>query len=58
MFDEFRFKVDWNNLRHHACSEIHVSNLSGDTRELRRVCELHETASGLHLPSCHRLCCG
>ncbi|KAF9065158.1 peptidase M76 [Rhodocollybia butyracea] len=39
MFDECRFKVDWNNLRHHACSEIRANNLSGDcryTRELRR----------------------
>ncbi|KAJ3981002.1 peptidase M76 family-domain-containing protein [Lentinula detonsa] len=39
MFDECRFKVDWTNLRHHACSEIRANNLSGDcrwTRELRR----------------------
>ncbi|KAJ3746983.1 peptidase M76 family-domain-containing protein [Lentinula raphanica] len=39
MFDECRFKVDWANLRHHACSEIRANNLSGDcrwTRELRR----------------------
>jgi inner membrane protease ATP23 len=21
-FDHCRFKVDWNNLRHHACSEV------------------------------------
>ncbi|KIK51595.1 hypothetical protein GYMLUDRAFT_208470 [Collybiopsis luxurians FD-317 M1] len=39
MFDECRFKVDWQNLRHHACSEIRANNLSGDcryTREMRR----------------------
>ncbi|KAG2022427.1 metalloprotease ATP23 [Coprinopsis cinerea AmutBmut pab1-1] len=39
MFDQCRFKVDWSNLRHHACSEIRANNLSGDcryTRELRR----------------------
>ncbi|KAF9055724.1 peptidase M76 family-domain-containing protein [Panaeolus papilionaceus] len=39
MYDHCRFKVDWNNLRHHACSEIRANNLSGDcryTRELRR----------------------
>ncbi|KAF5332877.1 hypothetical protein D9611_005285 [Ephemerocybe angulata] len=39
MYDQCRFKVDWNNLRHHACSEIRANNLSGDcryTRELRR----------------------
>ena len=22
MFDQCRFKVDWTNLRHHACSEV------------------------------------
>jgi Peptidase M76 family len=22
MYDHCRFKVDWNNLRHHACSEV------------------------------------
>ncbi|TFK21278.1 hypothetical protein FA15DRAFT_84624 [Coprinopsis marcescibilis] len=39
MFDQCRFKVDWTNLRHHACSEIRANNLSGDcryARELRR----------------------
>jgi len=39
MYDQCRFKVDWNNLRHHACSEIRANSLSGDcrwTREVRR----------------------
>ncbi|THV01886.1 hypothetical protein K435DRAFT_376205 [Dendrothele bispora CBS 962.96] len=39
MYDQCKFKVDWSNLRHHACSEIRANNLSGDcryTRELRR----------------------
>ncbi|KAG8901397.1 Mitochondrial inner membrane protease atp23 [Tulasnella sp. 403] len=39
MFDHVKFKVDWDNLRHHACSEIRAANLSGDckwTREVRR----------------------
>ncbi|TFK42206.1 peptidase M76 family-domain-containing protein [Crucibulum laeve] len=39
MYDHCKFKVDWQNLRHHACSEIRANNLSGDcnyTRELRR----------------------
>jgi inner membrane protease ATP23 len=22
MYDQCRFKVDWNDLRHHACSEV------------------------------------
>ncbi|RDB15692.1 Mitochondrial inner membrane protease ATP23 [Hypsizygus marmoreus] len=39
MYDHCKFKVDWNDLRHHACSEIRANSLSGDcryTRELRR----------------------
>ncbi|KAF8167221.1 metalloprotease ATP23 [Crassisporium funariophilum] len=39
MYDHCRFKVDWQNLRHHACSEIRANNLSRDcifTRELQR----------------------
>ncbi|KZT08588.1 uncharacterized protein LAESUDRAFT_43623 [Laetiporus sulphureus 93-53] len=39
MYDHAKFKVDWNNLRHHACSEIRANSLSGDCRfgrELRR----------------------
>jgi len=39
MYDHCRFKVDWANLRHHACSEIRANSLSGDcryTRELTR----------------------
>ncbi|ODN78745.1 mitochondrial inner membrane protease ATP23 [Cryptococcus amylolentus CBS 6039] len=38
-YDHCRFKVDWGNLRHHACSEIRAANLSGDcraTREFKR----------------------
>ncbi|KAI9057013.1 hypothetical protein FKP32DRAFT_1553425, partial [Trametes sanguinea] len=39
MYDHVKFKVDWNNLRHHACSEIRANSLSGDckwSREVRR----------------------
>ncbi|WWC63304.1 mitochondrial inner membrane protease ATP23 [Kwoniella dejecticola CBS 10117] len=36
-FDHCRFKVDWFNLRHHACSEIRAANLSGDCRWTREV---------------------
>lgn len=38
MFDDHRFEVDWNNLRHQACSEIRASSMSGEcrwTKELR-----------------------
>ncbi|AMD21464.1 HER185Cp [Eremothecium sinecaudum] len=31
-FDNLKFEVDWLNLRHHACSEIRASNLSGECR--------------------------
>jgi len=40
LYDHVRFKVDWNNLRHHACSEIRANNLSGDCswgREFQRT---------------------
>ncbi|WVW85615.1 mitochondrial inner membrane protease ATP23 [Kwoniella bestiolae CBS 10118] len=36
-FDHCRFRVDWGNLRHHACSEIRAANLSGDCRWTREV---------------------
>ncbi|KAG8878205.1 Mitochondrial inner membrane protease atp23 [Tulasnella sp. 331] len=39
MYDHTKFKVDWKDLRHHACSEIRAANLSGDckwSREIRR----------------------
>ncbi|CAO3566080.1 unnamed protein product [Mortierella alpina] len=39
MYDHCVFKVDWDNLRHHACSEVRAAALSGDcnwTREVRR----------------------
>lgn len=34
-WDHHRFKVDWNNLKHHACSEIRAANLSGDCKFFR-----------------------
>jgi len=40
MYDQCKFKVDWSNLRHHACSEIRANSLGGDcrwSRELRRM---------------------
>lgn len=29
-YDNVRFKVDWMDLRHHACSEIRAASLSGE----------------------------
>ncbi|KAJ7163320.1 peptidase M76 family-domain-containing protein [Mycena filopes] len=37
LFDHCRFKVDWLNLRHHACSEIRANSLSGDCRWSREL---------------------
>jgi len=37
LYDHARFKVDWNNLRHHACSEIRANNLSGDCSWVRET---------------------
>ncbi|ODV93632.1 hypothetical protein PACTADRAFT_51408 [Pachysolen tannophilus NRRL Y-2460] len=31
-YDNLKFKVDWFNLKHHACSEIRASSLSGECR--------------------------
>lgn len=31
-YDNAKFKVDWLNLKHHACSEIRASSLSGECR--------------------------
>ena len=32
VYDHLRFQVDWDNLRHSACSEIRASALSGECR--------------------------
>ncbi|KIJ11335.1 hypothetical protein PAXINDRAFT_164113 [Paxillus involutus ATCC 200175] len=37
MYDHCKFKVDWHNLRHHACSEIRANSLSGDCRYMREL---------------------
>ncbi|KAG0234456.1 Mitochondrial inner membrane protease atp23 [Mortierella sp. GBA43] len=39
MYDHCVFNVDWDNLRHHACSEVRAAALSGDcnwSREFKR----------------------
>ncbi|ANZ74443.1 BA75_00499T0 [Komagataella pastoris] len=35
-YDNTKFKVDWFNLRHHACSEIRASSLSGECRIMQQ----------------------
>ncbi|WFC99509.1 Mitochondrial inner membrane protease atp23 [Malassezia yamatoensis] len=36
-WDHCRFRVDWTDLRHHACSEIRAATLSGDCRWTREI---------------------
>ena len=36
-WDHLRFKVEWDNLRHAACTEIRASSLSGECRFMREV---------------------
>jgi len=47
-YDNCRFHVDWNNLRHHACSEIRAASLSGDCRWLREIQRRHFTFMKQH----------
>lgn len=47
MYDHAKFKVDWKNLKHQACSEIRAAHLSGDCsyrREFDRGFGLRFTA--------------
>ena len=37
MYDHCRFKVDWTNLRHHACSEVSFFLISNDDLQRKRV---------------------
>ncbi|CAM9022802.1 unnamed protein product [Wickerhamomyces anomalus] len=36
-YDNSKFKVDWVNLKHHACSEIRASSLSGECRLMNQI---------------------
>ena len=33
MYDHAKFKVDWNNLRHHACSEVRITSFLWHIRQ-------------------------
>ncbi|RPA96024.1 hypothetical protein L873DRAFT_1773754 [Choiromyces venosus 120613-1] len=37
VYDHLRFRVEWEELRHHACSEIRASSLSGECRWTREA---------------------
>ncbi|EDP41895.1 hypothetical protein MGL_3576 [Malassezia globosa CBS 7966] len=47
-WDHCRFKVDWGNLRHHACSEIRAASLSGDCNWTREINRRHFALSKQH----------
>ncbi|KAF8515782.1 peptidase M76 family-domain-containing protein [Hysterangium stoloniferum] len=53
MYDHCKFKVDWSNLRHHACSEIRAASLGGDCRWGREINRFFFTFSKQH-QSCVR----
>lgn len=36
-YDHLRFDVDWHDLKHHACSEVRASSLSGECRWVREA---------------------
>ncbi|CAN6674376.1 mitochondrial inner membrane protease Atp23p [Trichomonascus vanleenenianus] len=36
-YDHCKFNVDWSDLRHHACSEIRASALSGECRAMNQI---------------------
>lgn len=36
-YDHCKFDVDWMDLRHHACSEIRASSLSGECRMMNQM---------------------
>ncbi|KZT58320.1 hypothetical protein CALCODRAFT_495047 [Calocera cornea HHB12733] len=36
-YDRVKFELDWQNCRHHACTEIRANNLSGDCKWNREV---------------------
>lgn len=36
-YDQCKFNVDWSDLKHHACSEIRASALSGECRMMNQM---------------------
>ncbi|KAI5796649.1 peptidase M76 family-domain-containing protein [Geopyxis carbonaria] len=37
VYDHLKFDIDWQDLKHHACSEIRASSLSGECRWTREL---------------------
>ncbi|KAH8099725.1 peptidase M76 [Cristinia sonorae] len=53
IYDQCKFRVDWQNLRHHACSEIRANALSGECRYRRELDRGHFSFSK-HFQACVR----
>lgn len=53
-YDHCRFDVDWSDLRHHACSEIRASTLSGECRMLNEFFKHGHMKFGRGLQNCVR----
>ncbi|KAI0347986.1 metalloprotease ATP23 [Trametopsis cervina] len=54
MYDQTKFEVDWDNLRHHACSEIRANSLSGDCRWSREFFDRFQTGFSKQHQACVR----
>ncbi|PWW75807.1 hypothetical protein C7212DRAFT_281659 [Tuber magnatum] len=52
VYDHLRFRVDWEELKHHACSEIRASSLSGECRWMREAF----TRGVFHFTRQHQAC--
>ncbi|SCU78066.1 LANO_0A01992g1_1 [Lachancea nothofagi CBS 11611] len=52
-YDNTRWQVDWLNLKHHACSEIRASSLSGECRFMQ---EFARRGLGFKVSSGHQEC--
>lgn len=53
-YDHCRFDVDWSDLRHHACSEIRASSLSGECRLMNEFFRLGRLKFGRGHQECVR----
>lgn len=52
-YDNTRFKVDWMNLKHHACSEIRAASLSG---ECAIMTEFWKNSGMMRIAKGHQAC--
>lgn len=52
-YDNMKWQVDWLNLKHHACSEIRASTLSGECRFMQ---ELKRRGPGFEINRGHQNC--